>query len=317
MALNVIRCLIDGQPRWGLSIASKIYLLQLPCRQTAELLQYTPLQLRAYAEPEPLSSTLRDADLLSPITAPCKIVCQGANYRQHALESGMNPDASPFNMFFTKSSASIHTPTGFILKPPHVQLLDYEIELALILGKQTRQPVTVRHDNLHEYIAGICLANDISARDVQFQQSQFHKGKSYRGFCPLGPVLCLLDAEDMPYLDNMQLTLRVNGEIRQQDLTSHLIYKPAETLSELSQICDFEPGDVLLTGTPAGCALRLPSPRQQRWLGLLSIPQRWALFMKMQRQRREYLQEGDRIESSIISTDGCIDLGIQRHTVAY
>ncbi|NNM51680.1 MAG: fumarylacetoacetate hydrolase family protein [Pseudomonadales bacterium] len=317
MALNILRFLVDDQPRWGVSVSSKIYLLSLPCRQTADLLQYTPDQLRTFAASEPMPQMPKDEDLLSPITQPCKVLCQGANYRQHALESGMNPDASPFNLFFTKSSASIHTPSGAIIKPPHVEFLDYEIELALVLGKHTHQSVSIRDDNLHEYIAGICLANDISARDVQFQQSQFHKGKSYRSFCPLGPVLCLLDAEDMPYLYKMRLTLRVNGEIRQQDHTSNLIYKPAVTLSEFSQICDFAPGDVLLTGTPAGCALRLPSPGSQRWLGMLSTQQRWALFMKMQRQRREYLQEGDHIESSIISTDGTIDLGTQRHTVIF
>ena len=85
-------------------------------------------------------------------------------------------------------------------------------------------------------MAGICIGNDVSARDIQIPQMQFHKGKSYRGFCPLGPVLCLLEQDELHYLDDLQLELRVNGQVRQSDSTRNLVFKPAETLSEFSQI---------------------------------------------------------------------------------
>ena len=244
-----------------------------------------------------------------------KVLCQGANYRQHMIDSGMNPDDKSFNMFFTKSTASITGPVGKIIKPRHVQLLDYEIELTLVLGKKTSSPVQVTRENLHEYVAGICIGNDVSARDIQIPQMQFHKGKSYRTFCPLGPVLCLLDREEMHYLDELQLALTVNGERRQYDSTANLVYKPAETLTEFSQIHDFEPGDVLMTGTPSGCALGLPAPALVKVSSLLPEAKRWALFINSQKRRTQYLKVGDRVRSTITSNDGVINLGEQNHVV--
>jgi 2-keto-4-pentenoate hydratase/2-oxohepta-3-ene-1,7-dioic acid hydratase in catechol pathway len=196
-----------------------------------------------------------------------------------------------------------------------VQLLDYEIELTLVLGKQTDGPVEITADNLHEFVAGLCIGNDVSARDVQIPQMQFHKGKSYRTFCPLGPVLCLLDKSEMHYLDEMQLKLTVNGETRQQDSTANLVFKPAETLSEYSLIHNFAPGDVLMTGTPAGCALGLPSPAVTKVAALLPESKKWQLFIKSQKRRQQYLQAGDVVESTITSRDQVLDLGKQRHTI--
>ena len=169
--------------------------------------------------------------------------------------------------------------------------------------------------NLHEYVAGICIGNDISARDVQLPQMQFHKGKSYRTFCPLGPVLCLLDEQEMHYLNQMQLTLSVNGKIRQNDNTSEQVFKAPETLSEYSQIADFNPGDVLMTGTPSGCALSVPPAPLVKISGLLPEAEKWSIFVKMQQRRSQYLKVGDRMEATIVSKDGHINLGTQRHTI--
>ncbi|MBT8116122.1 MAG: fumarylacetoacetate hydrolase family protein, partial [Arenicella sp.] len=254
-------------------------------------------------------------ELLSPVTNPCQVLCQGANYRQHMIESGMNPDAKTFNMMFNKSAACINSPDGDIVRPAHVKLLDYEIELGLVIGKQVTQPQQVAEEQLGEYVAGIVIGNDISARDIQIPQMQFFKGKSYRTFCPVGPYLCLLQGDDYKYLDKLQLTLKVNGEVRQSDNTSELVFKPAETLSELSQVADLNVGDLVLTGTPAGCALRAPKPFMVRLLGLLPEHKKWPLFIKKQAQRAEYLQPGDTIESTIASDDGVVDLGTQKNTI--
>ena len=162
---------------------------------------------------------------------------------KNMIDSGMDPDAKRFNMFFTKSSASIHHPIGKIIRPNHVKLLDYEIELCLVLAQDTNTILSVNKQNLHQYIAGICIGNDVSARDIQIPQMQFHKGKSYRTFCPLGPILCLLTAEEMSYLDNLHLKLTVNGQVRQADSTANLVFKPIETLNEFSQIANFSAGD--------------------------------------------------------------------------
>lgn len=314
MALHLVRFQHQDQPCWGLLEGCTIKPLDLPCTTTAALIEQGHEAIRKAAG-DGAELALEDATLLSPITKDAKVLCQGANYRQHMIDSGMNPDDKSFNMFFTKSSGSITGPGGEIVKPAHVQLLDYEVELTLVLGKKTDGPVDVTAANLHEFVAGICIGNDVSARDVQIPQMQFHKGKSYRTFCPLGPVLCLLEKSEMHYLDEMQLQLTVNGETRQQDCTANLVFKPAETLSEYSLIHDFAPGDVLMTGTPAGCALGLPSPAVTKVAALLPESKKWQLFIKSQKRRQQYLQAGDVVESTITSRDQTLDLGRQRHTI--
>ena len=314
MALHLVRFQHQEQPRWGLLEDTRIKPLVLPCTTTAALIEWGHEAIRAAAG-DSAELALEDVTLLSPITNEAKVLCQGANYRQHMIDSGMNPDDKSFNMFFTKSSGSITGPGGEIVKPAHVQLLDYEVELTLVLGKQTDGPVDVTAANLHEFVAGICIGNDVSARDVQIPQMECHKGKSYRTFCPLGPVLCLLEKSEMHYLDEMQLQLTVNGETRQQDSTANLVFKPAETLTEYALIHDFAPGDVLMTGTPAGCALGLPSPAVTKVAALLPESKKWQLFIKSQKRRTQYLQAGDVVESTITSRDQALDLGKQRHTI--
>lgn len=315
MALPLVRYRHQNQVRWGLSRNGQVLALDLPCTTTGDLIRLGLEAIRKAADDAGDAIDATAVELISPITAPAKVLCQGANYRQHMIDSGMDPDAKSFNMFFTKSTASITGPVGEIVRPRHVRLLDYEVELTLVLGKETAGPVQVTLANLHEYVAGICIGNDVSARDVQIPQMQFHKGKSYRTFCPLGPVLCLLERDEMRYLDELHLTLSVNGQVRQDDSTSNLVYKPAETLTEFSQIADFAPGDVLMTGTPSGCALGLPSATLVKISGLLPEAKKWELFLKGQQRRPQYLQPGDRVEAAIASRDGRINLGRQRHVV--
>jgi len=317
MALHIIRHEQDGRAHWALLESGRAWPLDVEAATTGDLLSLGRARLAdaAVAARARTPLAVDTLALLSPVTMPARVLCQGANYRQHMIDSGMDPDQKTFNMFFTKSSASVHAPRGEILRPPHVELLDYEIELTLVLGCRTRGAVRVHANDLADYVAGICIGNDVSARDVQIPQMQFHKGKSYRTFCPLGPVLALLEPGEMHYLDEMLLTLTVNGERRQHDHTGNLVYRPAETLTEYSQVSDFDPGDVLLTGTPAGCALGLPSPLVVRLSGLLPEAQKWAAFRAGQKRRRQYLQAGDVVESRIVSRDGRIDLGLQRHVV--
>ena len=317
MALSILRFQQNDQCiQWGIMDEQNIIPLNVNATTTSELIKlgYEHLQQAMSKSKEKIA--LSSVTLLSPITTPSQVLCQGANYRQHMIDSGMDPDAKGFNMFFTKSVSSITAPWGKIVKPNHVQLLDYEIELTLVLGKDTNYEVDVTSENLHEYIAGICIGNDISARDVQIPQMQFYKGKSYRTFCPLGPVLCLLKKEEISYLNNLQLILKVNGEIRQNDTTTNLVFKPAETLTEFSAITNFSVGDVLMTGTPSGCALGLPPASVVRITGLLPENLKWQLFKKTQAKRSQYLQVGDIVESTIISSDGKINLGTQRHIIA-
>ena len=125
----------------------------------------------------------------------------------------------------------------------------------------------------------------------------------------------MLEPGDMGALADLQLTLTVNGETRQSDSTRNLVYAPAETLTELSGVHDLHPGDLIATGTPAGCALSIPSPMMQRIGALLSEKTKWDLFMRVQDKRAQYLKAGDVMEARISSVDGAVDLGVQRNTM--
>ena len=172
----------------------------------------------------------------------------------------MDPDAKTYNMIFTKATSCITAADSDVVRPRVVQFLDYEIELGLVIRREITSKVAVTDANLHKFVAGAVIVNDYSARDIQIPQTQFYKGKSFRTFGPIGPYLCLLEASDIPLLKELELTLMVNGEVRQKDSTRNLVFGPAETLTELSGVHDLAPGDLLSTGTPAGCALSIPSP---------------------------------------------------------
>ncbi len=252
--------------------------------------------------------------LLSPVTSPCQIVCQGKNYADHVLETGTRLEDKTFNQFFVKAASSLTDPQGAILRPPGVRLFDYELELALVIGRPIRGPMKFDRSNITQYVAGIVMANDVSARDIQIPQGQWFKGKSFRTFCPVGPVLYLFERGET--IGDLSLELRVNGEIRQKADISQMIYPPWETLSELSGLMDLNPGDLVLTGTPGGVALRSPASWKKRVFGLLfSEKKMMQLFVKGQSESARYLIDGDIIESTIRSNDGRVDLGKQRLVV--
>ncbi len=313
MAVNLVRFASETGPRWGVVRGAMVVPLAADYATTAALIEHGENDWHS-AQAAPIS--LNTLEILSPVTPPCRIFCQGANYRQHMIESGLDPNAKTFNMFFTKSDASIAPAIGTLRRPPHVSLLDYEIELALVFRRAIQSPVSITRETLPDYVFAACIANDVSARDVQLPQMQFFKGKSYRGFCPLGPWLTVPEPHEFALLDNLDLQLRVNGGVRQNDTTANLVFKPWETISELSTFANVAPGDVLLTGTPSGCALRVPPPAVRRLVQLLPERTFWRLFLKSQSRRPEYLRAGDNITATIRSADGRLDFGEQRITVA-
>lgn len=313
MPVHLVRYQHQNTVRWGVLRQGRITPIPGEYATTGELIQHTSAgELEALQGDE---MALEAVTLLSPVTRNQQFVCQGANYRQHMLESGMDPDAKHFNMIFTKAQSCIVAADSDLIKPRQVRFLDYEIELGLVLRREITGKVAVNEANLHEFIAGVVIVNDYSARDIQIPQMQFYKGKSFRTFGPVGPYLCLLRREDMHYLGQLQLRLTVNGEVRQSDSTANLVHGPAATLSELSGVQDFAAGDLIATGTPAGCALSIPSPAKQRIAALLPEQIKWKAFLKAQAARRQYLKAGDVVEASIRSADGTIDLGTQRNRV--
>jgi len=314
MPTNLIRFERDGTPHWGVVAAAGITPLAGDYATTAALIERGESDWRAARGRPPVlqASTVKT---LSPVTTPCRLYCQGANYRQHMIESGMDPDAKSFNMFFTKADASIASAHDSVERPKHVKLLDYEVELALVFRRPITSPALVTGANIKDYVFAVTIANDLSARDVQLPQTQFFKGKSYRGFCPIGPWLTVLEPDEFPVLDALELKLSVNGIERQRDTTKNLVFKPAETITELSTFANVATGDVLLTGTPSGCALRVPSPVVRRVLQLLPEQRFWKLFVAAQTRRQAYLKPGDIITATIRSADGRFDLGEQRTMV--
>ncbi len=282
MATNLVRFASGGAARWGVVSGGGISALSVDYPTTAALIEAGESDWRAAAKRSP-GRSLDSVEILPPVTAPCRVFCQGANYRHHMIESGMDPDAKAFNMFFMKSDASITSASAAVHCPAHVKLLDYEIELAFIFRRSIASPVTVTRESLADVVFALTIANDLSARDVQMPQTQFFKGKSYRGFCPIDPWLTVLDSEEFSKVDALELELKVNDAVRQRDSTSNLVFKPAETISELSTFASVAPGDVLLTGTPSGCALRVPPPAVRRLIQLLPERAFWSLFLKSQR----------------------------------
>ena len=313
MSINIVRFELHDRAQWGVVRASRITPVPGTYATTGDFIRNT--SLAALAALGGATLDLSAVKLLSPVTRNQQFVCQGANYRQHMIESGMDPDVKTYNMIFTKAPGSIVPANSDVVKPNVVQFLDYEIELGLVMRKPIRGAVKVTNANLHEYVAGVVIVNDYSARDIQIPQSQFYKGKSFRTFGPVGPWLTLIDDRDVATLSELQLKLTVNGEIRQNDTTANLVYGPAETLTELSAVHDFDTGDLLATGTPAGCALSVPSPEKQRAAAALPEKEKWDMFLKVQSMRVQYLKPGDMVQASIRTADGRMDLGMQRNRI--
>jgi 2-keto-4-pentenoate hydratase/2-oxohepta-3-ene-1,7-dioic acid hydratase in catechol pathway len=253
-------------------------------------------------------------DLLSPVTAPARVVAQAVNYRSHATDSGFDPDTVP-PAFFRKASHSITGPTGDIIRPDGVGFLDYEVELGLVIGTDLPVGTTVTETDLPRYVAALVTANDVSARQVQLTKTQFYEAKSYPTFTPVGPWLTLVDAADLTRLSSLRLTLRVNGETRQDSTVAEMIVRPARALTLLSRFQPMAPGDLLLTGTPGGTALKAPGKIAGTLAGLLPPATRWKLFFQREAANPRYLRDGDVITATIASPDGQLDLGTQRTTV--
>lgn len=184
---------------------------------------------------------LAGAKLLAPCV-PTKGVCIGLNYRDHAEEFKLPIPSEP--VVFIKPSTSLNNPDDGIVYPPQCKRLDYEAELAIVIGKTAKN---IEEKDVGDYILGYTCANDVTARDLQPKQGQWTVAKSFDTFMPLGPVIT--DEVDP---NNLAIASSVNGKSMQQSNTSSLIFKPAFLVSYLSKVMTLLPGDVILTGTPGG-----------------------------------------------------------------
>jgi 2,4-didehydro-3-deoxy-L-rhamnonate hydrolase len=189
------------------------------------------------------------------IARPSKIICIGLNYARHAAESNMDPPKEP--VVFLKATSSLAGPYDPVVMPKGSQKTDWEVELAVIIGKKATY---VSENNAMDYVAGYCLHNDYSERSFQLERGgQWTKGKSCDTFAPLGPIFVTKD--EIPDPHNLPLWLKVNGTMRQNSSTSDLIFKIPTLVSYLSQFMTLLPGDIISTGTPGGVGLGLNPPQ--------------------------------------------------------
>ena len=255
--------------------------------------------------------------LAAPVTAPCRVVAQMTNYASHVSDAGMNPASIPLT-FFRKTSGSISGPVDDIVKPAHVRFLDYEVEIGLVIGRDIPVGTTLTEESLPDYIAGLVVTNDVSARDIQLPQTQFYEAKSYPTFTPVGPALVLLDADELKRFGDLRLRLRVNGELRQNMVVEgDMIYRPLQALQALTRFQRLDAGDLVMTGTPAGTALSAPTKPVEIIGNLLPPAVKWKAFFKRQTSNTKYLRAGDVVELGVATDDGAIDLGSQRTVVRY
>lgn len=226
----------------------------------------------------PYEESISKFKLLSPIPNPNKIICLAFNYIDHAKEQNLLPPEEP--AIVLKPRTTLNGTESYIICPNFVTQLDYEIELALVIGKNCKN---INKDQAKEAIFGYMILNDVSARDIQFKDKQFTRGKSFDTFAPSGPWITTADEVIDP--QNLKLTTKINGEIRQNSSTNNMFIKIPEIVSKLSKVMTLEKGDIISTGTPAGVMLNKPN----------------AVFLK----------DGDKIEMEIEK------LGILKNTIRF
>jgi 2-keto-4-pentenoate hydratase/2-oxohepta-3-ene-1,7-dioic acid hydratase in catechol pathway len=189
-------------------------------------------------EPMPLSA----AELLPPVT-PSKIVCIGRNYRDHVKELGHELPLEP--LFFLKPPSSLLKPGGVVRMPAISARVDYEGELALVIGRRVRH---LKPEDWRSALRGLTLANDVTARDLQTRDGQWTRAKGFDTFCPVGPLV----SDELDLEAGLTIATRVNGELRQQGSTLDFIFPVPQLLAHITAAFTLESGDLVLTGTPSG-----------------------------------------------------------------
>jgi len=193
-------------------------------------------------------------ELLAPIPNPPKIICLAFNYYDHARDAGLTPSDEP--VIFMKPRTALNDPFRDVICPSFVTRLDYEAELAVVIGKETKK---VTEENALNSVFGYMILHDVSARDIQFKDKQFTRSKGIDTFAPCGPWITTRDEVADP--QNLKITTRVNGEVRQDSSSSNMVIPVRRMISALSRTMTLEPGDIISTGTPAGVAMSMKEPR--------------------------------------------------------
>ena len=272
--MRITRYLIEGNENFGVLINDDKLVVSLP--KLAKLLDekfprrledFIALGIGGIKKAERLlkkvseyylkraSSRIKDVKLLAPIAFPPKIVCLGLNYRDHAAEQDAPIPEDP--IIFLKPHTAIIGPNENIVKPSFVKQLDYEAELAIVIGRKAKNvPVS----KAKSHIFGYTILNDVSARDIQFKDKQWTRGKSFDTFAPTGP--CITTANQLHDPSNLSIQTWVNNELRQNSTTKNMVFNVQEIIHHLSRVMTLEPCDIIATGTPAGVGFAIkPKPK--------------------------------------------------------
>lgn len=211
-------------------------------------------EVKVYQNNLTYSHKIDDVELLAPLPNPPKIICLAFNYYDHARDAGLTPSDEP--VIFMKPRTTLNSPYSSIICPLSVKRLDYEAEIAAIIGKNIKN---IPEDQALDSIFGYMILHDVSARDIQFKDKQFTRGKSIDTFAPCGPWITTKDEIDDP--QNLGIITRVNGEIRQNSSSINMVIPIKKIISTLSTIMTMEAGDIISTGTPAGVAMSMKDPK--------------------------------------------------------
>jgi 2-keto-4-pentenoate hydratase/2-oxohepta-3-ene-1,7-dioic acid hydratase in catechol pathway len=247
--MRFVRYSADGSPQWGVYRDGEIASLA-GMREEFSYEQLTsPGFRRAAADAADAGRTVsaEDVELLAPVPRPGKIVCVGLNYHDHAEEQDEEVPERP--LLFGKAPTAVTNPNDPIVDPEGIEEVDYEVELGVVIGATAKNADA---ENARDYIAGYTALNDVSARDAQFADEQFLRGKSYDTFAPMGPTL-VPEGDIEP--NNLDVACRVNGETKQESNTEEFIFDVDELIEYISAAMTLRPGDVISTGTPGGVGI--------------------------------------------------------------
>lgn len=241
--MKLARCAHDGAVWWGAVEGDRVRLLA-PEHEIA-VGSWTVQALEAAAKRPAGTAALESVTLLSPVPAPSKVICVGLNYREHAIESGMEIPETP--LIFAKFPSSVVGPGSAIVLPDDSDEVDWEVELAVVIGSPARH---VSESDALDVVLGYTVSVDVSARDLQMSDGQFVRAKSYDTFCPVGPWIATVD--ELGDAGDLGIGLSVNGETLQDSRTSDLVFGVREIVAFCSRVATLNPGDLILTGTPSG-----------------------------------------------------------------
>ncbi len=239
----------NSDPQWGVLKDDSVYQLATRPTGTPGIRDFSNQsyisQLRADISRDSLPAIPRDSvKPLAPVPEPRKLIAVGLNYQDHAEEQGSDPPERP--LLFGKATSCVTNPGDPIVYPPDIEQVDYEVELGVIIGESATD---VSREHAFSYVGGYTIVNDVSARDAQFSDTQWFRGKSYDTFGPMGPVVRSPTTFD-PH--DVAVSLTVNGETKQSSHTTNLLFGIDELIEYISSIMTLKPGDVIATGTPGG-----------------------------------------------------------------